>query len=397
MDAVATRPRMRALDLASATDPYPTYAELRGAGPVSRGELGQWLVTGHREAAALLRDPRLGSAFPREFVRRTLGAGPAASFPERIVLTRDPPDHTRLRRFLGRAFGTPAIRSLRASVESLVDELLTPAHEAGRFDVVADLAVPLPVTVVCRLIGIPDSDRAEVLPQVIALAKVFDAVNLDPERIGDIDTAVRWLRSYVGDLLTAPAPGSLAALYDGAQDADEFIDNLLFLFHAGFETTMGLISNGCAALMSQPSQWERLRTDPTLLSTAIEEFLRYDSPIQNTIRVAHEPIECAGVKIRAGRSVMLLLGAANRDPAVFRDPDRLDVGRDPNPHLGFGGGLHHCLGMALARLMGDLVFERLVGLFAVMEPAGAGVRRHHGSLRSYERLPVAVRTERDHR
>ena len=169
------------------------------------------------------------------------------------------------------------------------------------------------------------------------------------------------------------------------------MDNLLFLFHAGFETTMGLLSNGCAALAAHPDQWRRLRAEPALVSTAVDEFLRFDSPIQNAIRVCREPIVLDDHRIRPGRSVMLLLGAANRDPAAFADPDRLDIGRTPNPHLGFGGGLHRCLGTALARLMGEQVFTALAAGFTEIGRDHGAVRRRHGSLRSFEHLPLVLR------
>jgi len=391
------RPRIQAVDLAGAPDPYPRYARLRAAGPVVRGEFGQWLVPGHAAAADLLRDPRLASHFPRDFIRLALGAGPAASFPQRIVLTRDPPDHTMLRRFLGAAFGTTAVRAMAADVHELVDTLFAAVRPGEPFDVVAGLAVPLPVTVVCRLIGIPDADRDVVLPKVISLARVFDAANLTAAERDAVDEAVTWLRGYLADLVAAAEPDAAAATLVGVYaraggpiPLTDLVDNLLFLFHAGFETTMGLISNGCAALLAHPGQYARLRADPGLVPGAVDEFLRYDAPIQNAIRVAREPIEIGGHKIRTGRSVMLLLGAANRDPTVFARPDRLDLTRTPNPHLGFGGGLHHCLGTPLARLMGEAFFAALAGRYRRVEPGGTARRRRHGSLRAFERLDLLL-------
>jgi cytochrome P450 len=372
---------------------------MRAEGAVLRGEFGQWLVTRHAEISALLRDPRLASEFPRDFIRIALGCSPAAEFLDRIVLTRDPPTHTKLRRFMGQAFGTTAMRAMRGSVADLVDSTLDPLLERGHLDLVEDVALPVPVSVVCRLIGIPDADRPQVVPEVIALAKIFDAANLTESTRDRAVEALGWLRGYLAELLAGDGTGlgehTLAAMYRRSPDhggirVEEFIDNLLFLFHAGFETTMGLIPSGCQALFAHPDQFDRLRRDPGLVPRAVDEFLRYDAPIQNTVRVAQAPIEIAGVKIRGGRSVMLLLGSGNRDERVFRDADRLDVTREPNPHLGFGGGLHHCLGMAVARLMGELVFDRLVRRCQVIEPAGPGVRRPHGSLRAFERLPIRV-------
>ncbi|MGH3728026.1 MAG: cytochrome P450 [Micromonosporaceae bacterium] len=393
------RPRIQAIELASAPDPYPAYAALRERGAVVRGEFGQWLVTRHSEISTLLRDHRLVSEFPADFIRLALGGGEAGAFLGRIVLTQDPPTHTRLRRFLGNAFGTRTIRALQAGVASLVDELLEPVRGAGRFDLVNTLALPLPVTVVCRLIGIPDADRADVTPRVLDLARVFDAANLGPGEQQRIVVALHWLRNYLADLLrqerSRPRPQTLTGMYQldsgrAGLTTDEFIDNLLFLFHAGFETTQGLIANGIAALLDHRDQFDRVRADPTLTPAAVEEFLRFDPPIQNTVRVARERIEIAGQVIRRGRSVMLLLGAANRDERVFADPDRLDVGRTPNPHLGFGGGLHHCIGVALARLTAEVAFDRLLRGFAEIELDGTPIRRPHGSLRAFDHMPLRV-------
>ncbi|MER5454729.1 cytochrome P450 [Micromonospora sp. NPDC002389] len=400
MRAETARPHLSAAFLATQDDPYPAYAQLRERGPLSRAELGQWLVTGHSLVSTLLREGRLESRMPPEYMRITLGDGPGAEFLDRIVLTRTPPDHTRLRRFIGRALGTPVARRLNGHIGAAADALLDPALERGTLDVVTDLAVPLPVGVVCDLIGIPAEDRPEVLTRVISLAKVFDAANLTPADLHDINAALPWLHDYLGELLSTrrdePGGPTLAGMYweESATDrlsVADFVDNMLFLFHAGFETTMGLVSNGVAALLAHPDQLRRLRADPGLVPTAVEEFLRYDAPIQNVIRVAREPVEVEGVKIRAGRTVLLLLGAANRDATVFADAERLDVGRDPNPHLGFGGGLHHCLGTAMARLMSVIVFERLVRTVEILGPAGPPVRRRHASLRSYDQLPLLVR------
>ncbi|HEU4423519.1 MAG TPA: cytochrome P450 [Pilimelia sp.] len=393
----AVTPRLDALQLASEDDPYPAYAELRRAGPLCRGTFGEWLVPRHAEVTALLRDPRLSAELPAEYVTRMLPDSPAGSFLDRIMLTRNPPMHTHLRRLMGHAFSEPVVRRLQARVGDLADGLLASALERGGLDLVEDLGVPLPVMVVCELIGIPEADRPAVWQRVATLNKAFDA----PKRTsGDLDTmnaSLPWLRDYMAGLLAdgraTPGGNPLSRLGgDGTALADEYIvDNALFLLHAGVETSMGLVSNGCAALLRFPDQLARLRADPGLVPTAIDEFLRYDPPIQGSTRLATEPIEIGGQKIRKGRAVRMLLGSANRDERVFAEPAALDVGRRPNPHVGFGGGVHHCLGSALARLVGTAVFDRLVRRCAVIEPAGAPVRRRHASLRSYAHLPVTVR------
>ncbi|HKS98456.1 MAG TPA: cytochrome P450 [Rugosimonospora sp.] len=391
--SMTAAPRLDPLSWASAEDPYPVYAELRAAGPLHRAAYGEWVVPGYAEVTALLRDPRLSSEFPSEYAVRALGGSPAASFLDRIMLTRNPPVHTSLRRVLSQAFSEPVVRRLQEGVGELADRLLAPAYERGQLDVVEDLGVALPVMVVCDLIGIPEPDRGAVWTRIAVLNKAFDAPNRTAADLDAVNEALVWLRGYVHALLAegraTPGGNPLANLSPSTED-DYLVDNVLFLLHAGVETSMGLLSNGCAALLRQPDQLALLRSRPGLVPCAIEEFLRYDPPIQSTTRMATEPIELGGHKIRAGRAVRMLLGSANRDARVFAAPDRLDVTRQPNPHLGFGGGIHHCLGSALARLVGGAVFDRLLRC-AVLEPAGTPVRRVHASLRSYAHLPLAVR------
>jgi cytochrome P450 len=395
---VSTGPRLDTLALASAEDPYPVYAQLRAGGLAHRAAFGEWLIPGYSEVTALLRDPRLSSEFPSEYTRRSLPDSPAASFLDRIMLTRNPPGHTQLRRLLGQAFSEPEVRRLRQRVGALADELLAPALDAGRLDLVTDLAFPLPVLVICQVLGIPTADRHEVWARVDTLARAFDVPNRTAEDVAAMDAALPWLRGYIADLVArgrATADGNPLSRMCGPEASDEpgdesIVDNVLFVLHAGVETSMGLLSNGCAALLRHPGQWALLRADPGLVPGAVEELLRYDPPIQSTTRLAAEAIEVGGHKIRPGRAVRLLLGSANRDGRAFPEPDALDVTRAPNPHLGFGGGVHHCLGSALARLVGLAAFDRLVRRCAALEPAGAPVRRPHASLRSYAHLPLAL-------
>jgi cytochrome P450 len=388
-----------AFDPAVLHDPYPTYAALRAAGPLCRFGPGSWGVTRHADVVALQQDPRLGSEFPREYHELSAGAGPASEFFARIMLYRDPPEHRRLRQLMGRAFSPAVVRQMRNHIGELVDQLLAPGLSAGRLDVVPDLAYPLPVLVVCRMMGIPAEARDDVRRHAINLGRAFSAIVPLEARQG-ADEAVRWLRGYLGDLLEQRRrrPGTdllsrlLTAEDDGARlSADEIVDNTVFSFFAGFETTVHLITTGCAELLNHPDQFDRLRADPSLVPTAVDEFLRYDAPIQGTARLVREPIELAGRKIRAGRVLVLLLGSANRDERVFTDPDRLDVGRTPNPHVTFGGGAHLCLGAFLARLEGAVVFDRLARRLTAMEPAAAAVRQTDTPFRAFATVPMTVR------
>jgi cytochrome P450 len=379
-------------------DPYPTYARLREAGPLCRGPVGTWIVTRHADVSSALKHPRLGSAFPDSYHRLSAGDGPAGRFLARIVLYRDPPEHTRLRRLLGAAFAH-RVRGLRPRVEALVDDLLAPALEAGRADLIGELAFPLPLMVVCGLMGIPAVDEAAIRRRAIDLDKGFAPV-VPAEARTAVDEAVVWLRDYVAamlaerrgrpgdDLLSdllAAAPGE-----DGA-DEEQLVDNAVFAFFAGFETTTNLIGNGFAALLAHPDQLVRLRRDPSLTPTAVEEFLRFDAPVQGVARFVREPVRIGGRTIRAGRVVTMLLGSANRDERVFPDGDRLDVGRAPNPYVSFGGGPHRCLGAMLARLEAEVVFGGVLRSCRTIEPAGPPVRSRASAFRGYAALPVAVR------
>src|SRR5437660_4839912 len=347
-------------------DPYPVYARLRDAGPVVRGGPAQWVVARHAEVAALLREPRLSHDFPDLYQQLALGDGPAFAFIKRTVLNREGAVHARLRRMLRRALGATPADALRQRVGELVDGLLAPALEAGRMDAGADLALPLPVAVACELIGVPAGDRARVQDWAVELAKAFTVVLPEPERPA-VDRAAVELHAYVAGLLHASTrPPQLEALAAAARDGespvgdDDVVDNVIFLFLAGFTTTVHLVATGCAALLAHPDQLERLRRDRSLVPTAVEEFLRYDAPIQIAARFVTEPFELGGRTLRPGRVVHLLLGAANHDERRFADPARLDVGRQPNPHVSFGGGVHLCLGASLGRLEAAVVVERLV-------------------------------------
>jgi cytochrome P450 len=391
-------PRFDPGDPAVIEDPYPAYARLRSAGPLCRFGPGQWGVTRHAEVTALLRDRRLGSGFPPDFYRYAVGEGPASAFFEQICLVRDPPEHTRLRRLMGRALGQTSIRGLRDRMEERVDELLAPALDSGRLEAVADLAYPLPVTVICELLGVPSADRDLVRPRADGLVKGFTTF-VGPEDRAEVHESVRWLQDYVGRLLEERRrrPGNdllslLAAAEDDGQALarEEIVDNAVFLFFAGFETTKNLIANACAALLRYPDQLARLRRDRSLVPAAVEEFLRYDAPVQGAGRYTREPVEIGGRTIRRGRVLVLLIGSANRDERQFSDPEALDVGRRPNPHLAFGGGGHLCLGAPLARAEGAVVLERLLDRFATFEPAGDPVRRPLGNFRTYASVPIAV-------
>ena len=370
-------------------DPYPIYAELRRASAVVKGGPSVWGVTRHADVSVLLRDRRLGhETFRPEFAAFT-GDGPMVEFNRSILINRDPPDHTRLRTLMGKAFSASLVRKLRDQITDLVDELLEPVLDRGEFDVIADLAWPLPVRVICQMLGLPYEDRDMVRPWAMKLA----GEDMDSAR-----EALAWFQTYIDSHLAERTPdpeGDLLQRMLAAEDGDdalthrEIVDNVLLLFFAGYETTSNLIGNGCAALFEFPDQRDMLLANPDLAPSAVEEFLRYDSPIPFVQRLTLEPVEIGGRVIKAPRAVMLMLACANRDEEAFEDPDRLDITRSPNPHVAFGGGIHHCLGAQLARVEGDVVFRRLAERFATFEPAGDPVRRV-SSIRSFATVPAKV-------
>jgi cytochrome P450 len=404
--AIGRAPRFDAFGLGLAGDPYPGYAQLREAGPLCRGGPGQWLVPRYEEVHALLRDQRLaqfqfGDAyrlFPRMALRDTLGDGPARTFTQHIVAGTDRPAHTALRGLLARAFTPRQVAALAGQVTSLIEELAGPAVRDGGLDAVTGLAFPLPLLVLAELVGLPRTGHGELGRRLLALTRIFSPVIAADDRHA-ADDAVTWLRDYVGALFADrradPRDDVLSALAVAHRahqiGPEETVDNALFLLFAGFETSLNMIASGCALLAAHPAEWARLRADPELARTAVEEFLRFDAPTQLTGRIVAQPLTVAGRPLRPGRVVLLLLGSANRDDRQFPDPDRLDIGRDRNPHLSFGGGIHFCLGAALARMEGAAVFGWLARRCESLEPAGPPEREHGAALRAYTRVPLRVR------
>lgn len=403
--AAGLAPRFDAFTLDLAGDPYPGYARLREAGPLCRGGPGQWLVPRYHEVHTLLRDLRLaqfqfGDAyrlFPDMALRDTLGDGPARTFTQRIIAGTNRPEHTALRGLLGRAFTPRRVAALRDRVTGMLDDLAGQRVRAGRLDAVADIAFPLPLLILADLVGLPRAGHAEVGRRLLKLTRIFAPVIAAADRQA-ADEAVTWLREYVGELFAArrasPRDDVLSALAVAHREhrigLAETIDNAIFLLFAGFETSLNLIASGSALLAAHPGEWARLRADPGLAAPAVEEILRFDAPTQLTGRIVAEPLEVAGRTLRPGRVVLLLLGSANRDHRQFRQPDRFDIGRMPNPHVSLGGGIHFCLGAALARMEGAAVLDWLARRCEVLEPAAPPEREQGATLRAYTSVPLRV-------
>ena len=378
-------------------DPYPQYQALREADPVHRSPfLNMWVLTRYEDVALVLRDQRFSAD-------RTKWEGFQAleGFqPVRSLLSLDPPDHTRLRTLVTKAFTPRVVEQLRSQAQVIVDEALDRAASHGEMELIEDLAYPLPVAVIAGMLGVPRDDR----PRFREWSRVLVS-SLDPVALPDSDqiTAVRaaedalfeYLSGVVAERRREPRDDVISALIAVEERGDvlnerELLVMLNLLLVAGHETTVNLIGNGMLALLRNPEQLALLRRRPELLESAVEELLRFDSPVQLTGRIAAEACEVGGQQIGRGKLVLTLLGAANRDPQQFPDPDRLDLTRSPNQHFSFGRGIHFCLGAPLARLEGRIAISSLVSRFAELRQVGEAVRSQTITLRGLTRLPLAV-------
>jgi cytochrome P450 len=380
-------------------DPYALYHRLREAAPVHRSELdGVCYVSGFDACRQVLGDSRIGKN--DQFVVPRHGVDPervrlAQRRRRRSMITANPPDHTRLRGAAKGAFIPPAMDALRPRVAAIVAERLDRLAALGEADVMVELAFPMPVTVVGEMVGVPEEDRAWFRPLMRTLVS-SDSFNRTPAALAEVERAGDELDAYFVDLIARrrkePADDLLsffiARADDGLLDPDELFATVTLLFFAGFLTTTNLIGNGLSALFRHPAEQARLWAQPALAASTVEEVLRFDSPVQFVHRNVLEDLELDGCRLRTGDVVMMLLAAANRDPARFADPDRFDVGRPDNLHLAFAWGLHFCLGARLARMEGELVFSGLVERFALVEPAGEPVRNPGLAIRGFDSLPV---------
>ncbi len=369
-------------------DPYPTYERLRAESPVLFHEpSGLRFVSRRADVDATLRDRRFGRVFvPREPVEKMR---PFNLLNEHSLFDREPPEHTRLRGLVSTVFTPRRVEALRPLVRSMAEELI----RAGLTDLVADLAEPIPVAVIAELLGVPEPDRHRLRPWSRAIVALYELEH-DERAAGAAVRASAEFREY------------LLALADGRRDAvdgdllsglvrvglsdDELVATCVLLLNAGHEATVNTLGNGVVALLEHREQWNRLRDDPALVPSAVEELLRFDTPLQLFQRTALVDAEIAGTKVAAGERVALLLGSANRDAHAFADPNRLDVGRSPNPHLGFGAGIHFCLGAPLARLELQEELGALLRLAPDIELDGEPERRPGHVIRGFERIPVSA-------
>jgi cytochrome P450 len=345
-------------------DPYPLYAEMRAAGRVLTNPFlgGQYMVPGYDDVVAVLNDPTTFSN------GRLAGPSSDAVFLAPTMLNSDPPDHERLRGAVARAFTPRSVSGLEARMHEVAAELVAPLADGAQFDVVTELAERLPVLVIAEMLGVSTNDLADFVEWSHGLMGVLDMFAA-PDKLEHSRDCSKRLHDYFADEVRRrrdhPTEDDLvgrlvAANADGRLSEPEMLSSCVLLLLGGNETTTKLVTNATLTLARHPDERARLAADPALLPTAVDEALRYDTPVQGNARVATRPVELAGVDIPEGSLVVDLLAAANRDPAHFDDPDRFDVGRDPNPHLSFGRGSHHCLGANLARLEGRAALGALL-------------------------------------
>jgi cytochrome P450 len=390
-------------------NPYPLYRALREASPVLRlpvpghAGAGVWLLTRYAEVQAVLRGPgfsvdRRRAAIVRENAERL----PLELLGEqgglRSMLIMDAPDHTRVRGLVSKAFTPRRVAALRPRIEAIVEELLAEAAVRGRMDAIEDFAAPLPAIVIAELLGVPAEDHRQFKQWSSELVSGLGQAN-PLETLARVQRGLEPLLAYLRRIIAArrrdPRDDLISAMIASQEERDALTDaellatsNLLLV--AGHETTTNLIGNGLLALLRHPDELARLRAEPALLRSAIEELLRYDSPVQATVRVATAPAELGPHEVSAGALVVCGIGAANRDPAVFADPDHLDLGRAENHHLSFGFGAHFCLGAPLARLEAEVAFAGLLARFPRLRLGDGPIEfRPNPILRGLRALPVA--------
>ncbi|GGJ58680.1 biotin biosynthesis cytochrome P450 [Streptomyces brasiliensis] len=349
---------------------YDFYRDLRSADDLYWDRhLDAWVATSHAVVSSTASDPRFSSVRYPDIEAVSEELRPLARVLSQQMLYSDAPDHARLRALLSRAFTPRTVVALRDRISDAVDQIITRAAPAGRLDIVADLARPLPLAVICDLLGVPEVDRPALSSWSDPIAAAIGSSRLDAEDSRAASRSMEQMLAYLRELLTCesgpPAPHTLRALLatgteDPDQDFDELLANCALLLIAGHETTTHFIGNAALALLSHPQAADQLRSRVDLIPAAVEELLRYDSPVQLMLRRARHDLDLAGRSITAGQAVLLVCGAANRDPAVFPDPDVLDFQRPGGRHVAFGYGPHFCLGAALARLEGVVVLEALL-------------------------------------
>ena len=382
-------------------NPYAFYRRLRDADPVHRSTVvpGAWFLTRYKDVVAVLKDTRFARFYMADFFRNEYGDGPLSQTYSRWVLFRDPPAQTKLHALINKAFTPKVIDAVRPRIQAYVDELLVTLAGRDTFDLLEDVAWPLPVLVICDMLGVPSEEIDLFKRWSHVIGRSVDPVP-DPSIKAIANDVVRDISDYFDKQVAArerePTDDLLSGLVHAELNGErlsreDLIANVIFLFAAGHETTVNVIGSGMLALLEHPEQLARLRADPSLIQTAVEECLRWDPPVQMTGRAAIEDVELDGRQIKRGERIFAVLGAANRDPEIFPDPDRFDITRTPNRHLSFSSGIHFCVGAQLARAEAQIAIATMVRRLPRLALADAeGPRRWRDMmiLRGLESLPA---------
>jgi cytochrome P450 len=382
---------------ATLPDPYPLYELVRDHGTFCDGPFGVKITASHAITTKLLRSPSLGHhGGPEQPIPGPHGGDTVHPIHDAFIVM-DPPEHTRLRRRVSPAFTPRALERLRPRIEEIAEELLDRADHQRGFDLVDSFAAPLPIQVICELLGVPTARRAEFARWGAVVGATIDRV-VSVRQSHQLDRAVHSLNRFFDDLIALrrrdPADDLVSQLVAGEEPLDrrDLLATCQLLFVAGFETTVNLIGNGVMALLAHPDQLDRLRADPELAANATEEVLRFDPPVQRTGRTVQHEVEADGTRLRHGTIVLMVLGGANRDPEVFERPHEFDIGRtNAREHLAFAAGIHYCLGASLARLEGEIAFRALAERLPLLEIDGPVQRRQSQIVRGALHMRVRRR------
>ncbi|MFJ9564645.1 cytochrome P450 [Streptomyces fuscichromogenes] len=387
-------------------DPYPSYAELRARGRVQYFErTDQWLVAHHADVSALLRDRRLGRTYQHRFTHEDFGRTapapehePFHTLNDHGMLDLEPPDHTRIRRLVSKAFTPRTVERLKPYVSRLAGELVDGLVRDGGGDLLTDVAEPLPVAVIAEMLGIPEADRAPLRPWSADICGMYELSPSEDTAAKAVRASVEfsdYLRELIAERRKEPGDDLISGLIEAHDEGDrlteqEMISTAVLLLNAGHEATVNATVNGWYALFRNPAQLAALRADHSLVPTAIEELMRYDTPLQLFERWVLDDIEIDGTTIPRGAEIAMLFGSANHDPDVFHDPDALDLTRRDNPHISFSAGIHYCIGAPLARIELAASMTALLERAPTLSLAAEPKRKPNFVIRGLEGLAVVV-------